>query len=420
MSNPPFRAATAVCSVRKSWLRQSWIHQSGLRQSWIRQSWPRLRWAWLLPVAGLLLSPAAQALEPASMGTGALQFTPTLQIGLSYDDNFRAAQEAESSWVTQIRPNLLLSAEQNANRYALSYMLARDYFHSNSSENKTDHFLDASADLEFNVRNRLGLSANLSDTVSITARDEPNDAFRENGLGVVYGFGAQGAMFNIDLAYNLQRKRSDNVGNLDQERDSQALIGTLYYALGPRTQILGEVSRSEFDYRDPESELDSTNTAYRVGARWEATAFTTGSARFGRETKDFDLSGIPNKNSSTWQVAVDWAPLTYSNYRISTRRNIDEGDDESRSVVTSTFGLAWTHEWGARTQSNLGYDYQRKQYDSADDRKDRIADYTAGLTFNLRRWMDLSLSYGYTDNRSTRPDEVFDRNRFGVTLDMSL
>jgi len=375
--------------------------------------------AMALAISGILAG-QAQAIEPASMNLGGFTFTPTLELSETYDDNFRANNNEESSWITSIKPTFVLGAQERNNVYQLSYSFLHDRFHSSSRDNNTDHFLSATANMEFNVRNRLDARATFAKTEDVddTNVATANDRFSTTGLGAVYTFGAPSALMNLEFGYNHERKRTDNNVNFDKELNSDVLSGTFYYRVGPRTQLLAEVRRSDFDYKSA-NQFDSTNMAYLAGVKWEATAFTTGTAKFGRVKKDFDDSSKADRSSNKWEVGVAWQPLTYSTFTLNTRQGIDEGDEGSNTIKSTTTGLNWNHRWSGFVTTNATLSHTNKDYDVS-GRNDKIKSLGLGVTYELRRWLDLSLGYQYNDQSSTVAAENHDRNQYMLKLTMGL
>lgn len=384
---------------------------------------PPFRVRWIFAAVSLAVCGSASALEPASLGTGGLKFTPTIELRSAYDDNFRADTSGESSWVSAVQPNLAFDMEQGPNRYAARYSLAQEWVHNRPSEDNTTQVLDLSADLEFDVRHRLDLNAFWDKSVAITSVDEPTSRFTTTGLGAVYGFGVPGAMINADLGYRFDRKRTDNNANFEDERDLTAVSGTLYYRVGPRTQILGEIRQRDSDFRS-DSARDNTTTSYLLGARWAATALTTGDVRFGRSTQDFDEAGRPDRTSSVWEVGVRWEPLTYSRFNLRTSRRLADGDEgvtdevATTSIRSSVYNLTWTHDWNARVSTNLGLARTDNQYDTG--RRDTITGFNAGVTYRWHRWLDIRFGYAFDDSDSNLDRATWDRNRFTLTVNMSL
>ncbi|WP_235017372.1 outer membrane beta-barrel protein [Nitrincola tapanii] len=374
----------------------------------------------ILLAVSIAAANSAWALEPASFNLGPFAATPTLTLTHSYDDNFRANNDAESSSISQIEPGISLSAESNKSRYILSYSFVHDYFHSKSSLNNTDHFVAASADWEFDVRNRLNAYYDFAKTEDVADTNVPgvNDRFSNHNLGAGYVFGAPSARMNLEFGADHARKRTDNNVNFDKERNTDSIKGIFYYRVAPKTQLLTEVRRAEFDYRS-NSALDSHNMTYLAGVRWEATAFTTGTAKIGRVKKDFKDSSKADKSSSSWEVNAIWQPLTYSTFNLGLNRGIDEGDDGADSIKTTRTSLDWTHNWSSFISTKVDLSHTDKDYDSI-NRSDTIKSAGFGVTYDLRRWMDITLGYQYTDKSSSLASESYDRNIYKLQLNVAL
>ncbi|RAU18255.1 hypothetical protein DN062_08450 [Nitrincola tibetensis] len=359
------------------------------------------------------------AIEPASIKMGGFDFVPTLELSETYDDNFRANNQAETSWITTIKPNFVLSAQERNSLYELSYSFVHDNFHSSSKDSNTDHLLSATANMEFNVRNRLVARASYAkvEDVDDTDTSTANDRFSTSGLGAVYTFGAPSALMNIELGYNHERKRTDNNVNFDKELDSNVLSGTFFYRIGPRTQLLAEARHSEFDYKSA-NQFDSTNMSYLAGIRWQATAFTAGTAKVGHVKKDFKDPTKADRDSSSWEIGMTWQPLTYSAFNFTTRQGIDEGDEGADSIKSTISSLNWNHRWSGFVTTNARISHTNKDYDNG--RNDKVKSLGLGVTYELRRWLDLSLGYQYNDQSSTVASENHDRNQYMLKLTMGL
>ena len=370
-------------------------------------------------VTGMAVSLAgpAAALDPASLGQGSLKFTPTLDVSTGYDDNFRTDTSGDSSWITTVQPNFELSTVQGANRYAASYSIAQEWVHDDSNEDVTNQFLDLTADLVFDARNRLELGAFWDKTEEITSADELNDEFTTTGVHALYGFGVAGAPINADFRYGFDRRRSDNAANAEDERDHHNYAATLYYRVSPRTQALAEIRYRDADFRSVSSK-DYDSIAYLIGARWEATAMTSGSVRVGYQEQSFDDSGKPDETSTVWGADVTWAPLTYSRVNLFATRSLEDGDEGATSVRTTIFGANWNHDWSGQLTSTIGVSDTRDKYDNGRD--DTIQNFNAGVSYELRRWLDVGFRYDYNDSDSTLDSETWDRNRYMLLLNMSL
>lgn len=360
---------------------------------------------------------SANAFDPASTNLGPFDFTPTLTVTTGHDDNFRSDASKESTWFTSIQPTFTLGAAGLKSEYELNYSFIHDYYHSFSSDKSTDHFLNGRAFFDFNTRNRLLLSAGLSDTTDVNAPGEEKDELRDRNFNALYSFGAESARINLDLGLDLNRTRTQNDINEDKDLNTRLLSTTAYYRVSPRTRLLAELRHSKLDYK-VESDRDSTNRTYLLGAEWEATAFTTGNVRLGRTKKDFKDSSKSDVSRNMWELGLVWAPLTYSTFNLSTRSSIEEGDDGADSIRQQSYNLGWNHEWSAFISTNANYSLTEKKYDFG--RKDKTHNSSIGVSYALDRWIDLGLSYNYTDNRSSEEQERYTRNMVMLTLNVGL
>ncbi len=378
------------------------------------------------------LSATAWALDPMPVRVSeGLALTPTLKLGLGYDDNFRAVESGrDASWVSSIAPTLALGTDTGKVKLELRYTANHELYHSSRKDDNTDHLLGLTADLQFDVRNRLRLAANyrkMEETASADQKVE-NDKYNSAGFNAGYTYGADNASGQIRLGLNHDRLRYDNGLdpisakrlNADKERDSTAVTGAFLYRVTAKTRALAEARLTDHDYVS-NTALDSRNTALLFGAEWDATAFTSGSARFGRERKDFDRAGKRDTSTGMWEVGITWAPLTYSSFSLNTRRGFDEGSDNADSIKTQSWTLSWKHDWSERLSSNLSYTNSNQDYDRpSNPREDTLDSVGIGLTYKMRRWLDVGVGYKHTENDSTQAGKSYKRNVVGVTVNASL
>lgn len=372
----------------------------------------------------------AWALDPQNIKLAdGVNFTPTLKVSESYDDNFRAVEKnEESSWITTIAPTFALGAEGRKSAYKLSYTAVSDTFHSSQEDNNTDHHLTADVGMEFNDRNRLKLNAGYHDVEETASLEQQtvlgqqveNDMYNTKNVGGVYTFGAQSARAQIDLGANYEELRytnSDHI-NADLERDSTALRSTFYYRVAPKTKVLLEGRHTDYNYVSNDSR-NSTNIGLLTGVTWEATAKTTGTAKFGHEKKDFDDSRIGEKSGGMWEVGATWEPRTYSRFGLNTRRGFDEGTDAASTIKTQTTTLSWDHDWAERLTSNVSYTRSDQEYQDI-SREDQIDTFGIGLTYEMRRWLDIGIGYKYAENDSDATNESYERNIYALSFTASL
>ncbi|HEY6612318.1 MAG TPA: outer membrane beta-barrel protein, partial [Pseudomonas sp.] len=165
--------------------------------------------------------------------------------------------------------------------------------------------------------------------------------------------------------------------------------------------------------------LNSTNIGLLTGVTWEATAKTTGTAKFGHEKKDFDDSRIGEKSGGMWEVGATWEPRTYSRFSLNTRQGFDEGDSGASTIKTQSTTLSWNHDWAERLSSNVSYTRMDQDYQDI-EREDQIDTFGIGLTYEMRRWLDVGLGYKYSENDSDAANESYERNIYALSFTASL
>ncbi|PSJ40064.1 hypothetical protein C7I36_12405 [Zobellella taiwanensis] len=384
---------------------------------------------------GILFAGQAAAIEPQAVDLGGVGFIPTVKLSETYDDNIweasgLAGDEEQSSWVTSIEPSFTLAARDRLNTYQFNYRFNNTTYHSSHDDDKTDHFVSANSHMEFNARNRLDLNAGHNrqqDTRDSTNRqnDEVGNKYHTTNLGGLYGFGAEAARMQLELGANHEWRRYTNnrdSGSLTREkdRDTLSLVTTAYYRIGPKTRLLAEIQRNDYDYQT--ANLDSTSWRYLLGATWQATAKTSGTVKVGFEDKDFNDATKNDPNNSTWEAGITWEPLTYSRVKLNTSSRAEEGSATEDYIDTDSYGIGWEHDWTPRITSNLGYSLTEKAYKGGgrEGRKDDLDVYNIGVNYKMRRWLDLGVGYTHKDNSSNSATDSYDRNQVFVNANISL
>ncbi|ASL29058.1 outer membrane beta-barrel protein [Azotobacter chroococcum] len=375
----------------------------------------------------------AWAVEPQSIKLAdGVQFTPTLQVSERYDDNFRAVEDhKESSWITRLTPTFALGAEGHKGRYEVKYSSESEIIHSSRNDDNTDHHLTAEAALQFDVRNRLQLNAGYhrveqvdsDNSDNLEKLNNENDKFSTINASALYSFGAQGARGQIDMGAKHEKLRYHNRNHIndDLEHESTTLNAIFYYRVAPKTRALLETRYTDYNYVSNDMR-NSKNYALLGGLTWKATAKTSGTVKIGSEKKRFEESGVDNMSNSMLEVGIDWKPRTYSTFSFTTRQAIDESYESgigASAVKSTSISFDWEHKWGARLSTKTSYARSERKYQDY-ERDDDLDAFGVDLTYKLRRWLDVGISYRYATNDSSREGEGYDRNIYVFNITASL
>ena len=366
----------------------------------------------------------AWALDPQSIDIYGFDFTPTLLLSESYDDNFRELERnVQSSMVTKVAPSFELKAEDRNSATRLIWQPTRYIYHDESDASNTAQRVRLNSIMEFTDRHRLKLEAEARkyERTTSTAVDGVNDKIRSSRVNGLYTFGARSAANQIDLGASYAQLRYGNSDGIndDKERNTTGLTTTWYHRIGSNTRGLLEYDHYDFDYLQSESRLNSKSDAVLAGAEWDFTARTTGKVRVGYERKNFDDSSVDDLSNPTWQVDLKWKPRTYSTFSFVARQAMAEGDDGADAVKTTSALVGWRHGWTERITTVAEAGLSRYEYEGQ-ERTDDLRDYNLAVEYAMRRWLDIELGYRYRNDDSDADNQSFERNIFLLSFNVSL
>ncbi|MBU1962859.1 MAG: outer membrane beta-barrel protein [Gammaproteobacteria bacterium] len=349
-----------------------------------------------------------------------------LGLNNTYNDNiFSANTNEKDAWITSLLPTARLEARPGLDRYYLEYAGDIGWYENSSTDDYDDHRLTASGHREINSRNRLDLTAEAikehdergsgrTEGGAVTA--DPPDEYHSLAVRGVYGYGAMSAKGRFDFEAGHLAKEYDNnrAATTVRDRGNTDLGVTFFYRVQPKTSLLLQAKDTRIDY-DTANTLDSDEYRLLAGVTWDATAKTTGLAKFGYLNKDFDSAARSDFEGFSWEVGARWMPRTYSYVDLNTSRKTEETDGTGDYVLTQAYNLSWTHDWSHRFSTSLSGGYSDKDY-GANTRRDD--EYSAGLagTYLIQKWLSVKAGYDYSERDSNVNTNDYDRNRYFVNL----
>lgn len=394
----------------------------------------------VLSISVACAAQAQQFSDPATVPLGGFDVTPTVDLGLRYDDNVTRANVDEiSSWSRIVAPQITMESALGASQVTLAYRLRNEEFFSSSEDNYTDHFFLARADMEFNSRNRMIASLNFEDghdargsNFSIGVGDaltEP-DQYKQSDLDFLYSYGAFNADGRLEINVNMTELDYDIDTPIYRARDREltSLGGTFYYRVGAATSALFDVRYTSIDYQlplDPTNPLDSDELSYLIGVEWEATAQTSGFAKVGYQTKNFSSSLREDFSGADWQVGVLWQPVDYSSIEFTTGSDTNETNGEGNFIRSNAFTAEWQHEWLERVRSSVSISVNNQRYEGQfiqglDIRSDDNNRFRASVYYQFRRWLNFEVGYTYDERDSNRNAIDFGRNQVLINAFVTL
>lgn len=361
-------------------------------------------------------------------------FEPKLTLGAAYDNNISQAadsQRQDESLIGIVSPSFLFGAENRNTMLSALYTIYDETYEFDTKNNDhTDHHLDLSAEFILNSRNTVGINGGYhkqQDLRTSTNRSDPNekegDRYNWKYIGGLYRAGADSSRVQVEVAGELQQRRYNNnlttaSDNQSKERDTDILIGTLYFNAAPKTRFLIELQQRDFDYISSTSLLDNSSSIVYVGVTWEATAKTTGTIRVGQEKRDFDHVNSIDFSESAWDIGVTWQPRDYNTFSVITKKTAEEGSVRSSLIDTTKTTLSWNYEWTPKISSNLSYGITQEKYlgSTFSGREDDTSSANIRLLFKASPGAEISAGYTAKSRDSNSDIEKFDRDILAVNL----
>lgn len=372
--------------------------------------------------------PADDSPKGMSLGDG-ITLYPSAKLGLGRDDNlFLSNSNKTSSELVTLDAGALIEARRRNQIFTLGLDSRSANYNDSSADNYRDYAARLGADLQFSAKAGLRLGAAYDrghDPRGSTDRgisDRP-DVYRDNSLDALYAFGGNDARGRFELAASTANKRYRNnrANTAAADRDTDRLRGTFFMRVAPKTSVLFEVQQANLDYNLSTSTLDSEEKRYFAGVTWEATAATSGTIKLGRQKKDFDARSRANNSSSSWEIGVEWKPMTYAKVDLFSTKSFGESSGVGDLIINKRTGAVWTHNWSSRVTTAASYAFSQDDFIGAGaSRKDETDTFGIKLTYKMGRMLELGADFTRSDRDSNQAAFNYKRNQVMFTVGAKL
>ena len=404
------------------------------------QRWAFAAAAWLLAGFALAQAPAEEDASGTSAGPGAVPLGPLVaypgvEAKYGHNDNLYSSKiNTGSSTTTILSPYVSLEAKTGGHTFTGLFRYDHGEFKNSHADDYNDYLLEGRADLVFSGRAGLGLHAarqyghdprGSTDRVGGPTPDE----WVNQGVEGVFRYGAPGAQGRIEVnsGYFIREYQNNRTTTVNSDRNTTTLGGTFFWRVAPKTELLANAEHRKIDYDNisttTQTSQSSTEDRLYAGAKWEATALTSGTVKFGQIKKNFVDPSRSSFSGSSWDAAVAWKPRTYSTVDLATSRQTNESTGLGDTIVTNIYGVTWTHAWNSRFRSQLLANKRHDNFFGGQPPATRIDDtktYGLSLTYQFRRWVRFGAEYTRTERESNNSTFDYQRNLLLFSVNATL
>jgi hypothetical protein len=375
-------------------------------------------------------SGTAGASPPGGIPVGPMTVYPGVDLAQGHNDNlFLRQTNLKSSSFTIVSPYVRAEAKTGPHKFDIGFRMDEARYHQSPSDNYSNYAFTATGDMVFS--GRAGLKLNAVHRHAIDPRGSNDrtvspspDQYDNTGIEGVFRYGAAGARGRIEVdggAYAL-RYTNNRAFTAVADRDTTQFGGTFYWRVMPRTEVLAQMGHRIVAYKLATSAQDSTEDRFLVGVKWEATAATTGTAKFGRQMKKFDSPGRADFTASSWDVGVRWSPLTYSVFDFVSSKQASESTGVGDAVLGTNYGVTWSHAWNSRLRTSVLASFRHDDFPgtSGGGRQDDTSSFGLKVGYDFRRWLRLGAEFTHTERESNGVDLNYKRNLLLFTVGATL
>lgn len=374
----------------------------------------------------LVLCVPAPAFSAGNLHIGMLQIHPFVSVQETYNDNiFAVPNNTTSDWITTITPGIKLALPTGRHLFTADYRAVIDRYSSNSSENTTDHYANAMADLKFGRLFGLKVSDSYikghEPRISSTSGEIEKYTKHAPSVSGTYQLADRS---KIQLDYTRAAWDYELSGYRSRKEDLASAY--FYYRFLPRTSAFVEYDFRNYVYDQKTNGLDSKVNSGSLGLTWEMSAITKGTVKAGYLDKRFEVGG--KDDFGTWTASVDviHAFSDYASIKLVALRDVNESAalNTRYYITTGAFGQ-YTHKLSAKISGVARLSYGVDDYSNAVPgdpvaRKDKTTVGGLGLRYQMQDWLEFALDYDRRHRDSNLAQWDLDQNTYALTVTFAL
>jgi hypothetical protein len=373
--------------------------------------------------------------EAIGIGSGGIKLLPQLTVTATHDDNIFATTVGEvDDTIISTTADIALISDWNVHAIGATARVRHDAYTENAFEDQTIYNLSA--------RGRLDGTRNFSinGAVVYDGLVEPRTASGNPSASIdPIEFSVSGFDLGTNITLNQLRFRiSGSQRDVDYD-DGRTFLGAIIdqdfrdekisrasvradYAISPDTSFFLEaaMNKRDYDVLTPGTLVirDNDGTELYAGADFDLTNLIRGSIQLGYLEQDFDDPVIPDTDSFSGRVAVEWFPTEVATVTVRADRSVqDTGLAQTSAFLSTNYSVQLDYELlrNLIVTARIGAgddEYQGFQ------REDKRTNATLSAVWLLNRRWGVGAAYNFNeqDSRGLNAGPDFKVNRISASL----
>ena len=346
-----------------------------------------------------------------------------------FSDNYFGTETNQvSNFYNIITPRIMLKGSNNVLDFEGIIETSIGLFKTDTADN----YIDNSVKTKIGVQLSENVKVNISNSIEMghDARGSDDDVedsdtphrFIKPTFGADLEWGDQESIFSLKMSSDISRLRYLNHPDTTNKLEKVVSSGkiALTWAPGPEKTFVAGIELQGNTY-DALAEKDSQDVYYYAGMNWNPSDLFAVESQFGVRGKRFDDVNTPSFMSFAWNVGVDWMPMEYSKYSITTSMSTGDSTGSADLYSTQDVGLSWDHEWTEDFSTKLQTKYSWKSSEgTGQTRIDKTWTKGANFNYSVDESINLALKYDRTDLQSTTEGENYQKNMVVLSVESEL
>ena len=347
---------------------------------------------------------------------GPVSFSPSLSYQFLYGTGIQSTPGTNGATIVQtISPNFLFVV---GSHWTLDYSPSWTFYSSSQFQNSVNH----TATLSWGTSYEdwvLGFSQGYtrSDNPLIETGGQTEQENYSTAINASYQFNAK---MSLDIGVSQNFSFANNSGSSANLQNSRvwSTMEWLNYEFWPR---LNAGIGAGGGYVNVDSGSDQVFEQVSGRVNWRATDKTSFQISAGFEDSRALIAGASDIISPTFSASIQYQPFATTQLSLNAGRAMSVSYFESQNTESTSLTASLNQRLLRKFNLRLGGGYTTIDYISSTSgastgRTDDTYSFTASLSHSLSKRGTVSVSYSYSDNRSSAPGFTFSSNQIGIQI----